>query len=71
MSEKPVVTPDGEVYEVFAKIKAEDPFQHIGSVIASDAELAGMYARTLYNEWNWAGMFIAPRARILTLIKPK
>lgn len=71
MSDKPLTTPDGQVYEVFAKIKPNDPYQHIGSVIASDPDLASMYAHTLYNEWNWSGMFIVPRSQILTVIEPQ
>ncbi|RMD97559.1 MAG: hypothetical protein D6814_09250 [Calditrichaeota bacterium] len=71
MNLKPVHTEDGEIYEVFAKIKDDDPYQHIGSVVAPDPDLAGMYARTLYNEWNWSGMFIAPRREIITLIGPR
>ena len=64
-------TPAGEVYEVFARIKKDDPHRHIGSVIAPEADLAKMYAFTLYNEWNWDHMFVVRRADIRTLIAPK
>lgn len=63
-------TTDGQVFEVFAKIKPEDPLRHVGSVVATDTELAAMYAQTLYNEWNWNEMVIAPRAQILVLTAP-
>ncbi len=62
--------PDGDVYEVFAKFQADEPLHHVGSVIASDRELARMYAYTLYNEWAWNEMIIAPRQGIVTLIGP-
>src|SRR5919197_886738 len=41
----------GEVFEVFARRKPEDPLHHIGYVNAPDAELAGVYARSSYAEW--------------------
>lgn len=59
----------GEVYEVFAKIKPEDPLHHIGNVIAPDARLAQVYAFTTYQEWAWAEMMIAPRRAIVPVIE--
>ena len=70
MSQPPTDTPDGEVYEVFAKFQAGEPLHHIGSVIATDRELARMYAYTLYNEWAWSEMIIALRREIVTVIGP-
>ncbi len=70
MSQPLTHTPDGDVYEVFAKFQAGEPLHHVGSVIATDLELARMYAYTLYNEWAWHEMVIAPRREIVTLIGP-
>ena len=65
----PLRTPHGEVYEVFAKFQPEEPLHHIGNVIAPDPDLASMYAFTLYNEWSWSEMILAPRREITTLIE--
>ena len=70
MNRMPELTPEGDVYEVFANIKAEDPLHHIGNVIASNPALASMYAYTLYNEWAWSEMIIVPRREIITLVAP-
>ena len=59
----------GEVYDVFAKIKPEDPLRHVGNVIAPDEGLARVYAFTLYQEWSWSEMIIVPRRDIVTLIE--
>ena len=59
----------GEVYEVFANIKLEDPLHHIGNVIAPDSKLAQVYAFTTYQEWAWAEMIIAPRRAIVPVIE--
>jgi 1,2-phenylacetyl-CoA epoxidase PaaB subunit len=66
---RPVASPAGEVYDVFAKVKPEDPLRHIGNVIAPDAELARVYAYTVYQEWSWSEMIAAPRRAIITLIE--
>lgn len=62
-------SPAGEVYEVFAKIKADDRLHHIGNIIAPDAKLAQVYAFTTYQEWAWAEMMIAPRRAIVPIIE--
>jgi 1,2-phenylacetyl-CoA epoxidase PaaB subunit len=64
----PASTPEGDVYEVFAKFKSDEPLHHIGNVIAPDEELASMYAYTLYDEWGWSEMIIVPR-REITILK--
>ena len=63
-------TPEGTIYEVFAKFKADEPLHHIGNVIAVDTDLARMYAYTLYDEWSWSEMIIVPRRDIVTLVAP-
>jgi 1,2-phenylacetyl-CoA epoxidase PaaB subunit len=59
----------GEVFEVFARRKPEDPLHHIGYVNAPDAELAGVYARSIYDEWAWIELVVVPRAAITSVIE--
>ena len=59
----------GEVFEVFARRKPEDPLHHVGYVNAPDAELAGVYARSIYDEWAWIEMVVVPRAAITPVIE--
>ncbi|MCP4359129.1 MAG: hypothetical protein GY796_14030 [Chloroflexi bacterium] len=60
-------TPEGDIYEVFAKFNREEPLRHIGNVVADGPDLASMYAYTLYDEWGWNEMIIVPRKEIVTL----
>ena len=69
MSQSLKETPEGTVYEVFARFR-EDGMHHIGSVVAVDEALAKMYAAKLYDEWGWREMAIVPRAQIRTIIAP-
>lgn len=62
-------TPEGEIYEVFARFR-EKNLHHIGSVVAKDDELAKMYAAKLYDEWGWHEMAIVKRADVTTVIAP-
>jgi hypothetical protein len=66
---RPIATAAGEVYEVFAKFKPDEPLHHVGNVIAPDARLAQVYAFTTYQEWAWTEMIIAPRRAIVPLIE--
>jgi 1,2-phenylacetyl-CoA epoxidase PaaB subunit len=59
----------GEVFEVFARRKPEEPLHHIGYVNAPDAELAGVYARSIYDEWAWIELVVVPRAAITPVIE--
>jgi len=67
MTEQINQTPEGDIYEVFAKFNREEPRRHIGNVIADDPDLASTYAYTLYDEWGWSKMIIVPRKEIVTL----
>ncbi|NIR46724.1 MAG: phenylacetic acid degradation b [Gemmatimonadetes bacterium] len=49
------------VYIVLARKNREDPLHHIGSVHASDPELARVYAWKTYDEERWFEMVVAPR----------
>lgn len=62
-------TPEGHIYEVFARFR-EKRLHHIGSVVAIDDELAKLYAAKLYDEWGWREMAIVKRADITTVIAP-
>jgi 1,2-phenylacetyl-CoA epoxidase PaaB subunit len=70
--DKQAQSPDplgGEVYEVFARRKPEEPLHHIGYVNAPDTALAGVYARSIYDEWAWIEMVVVPRVAITTVIE--
>ena len=62
-------TPEGDIYEVFARFR-EPNLHHIGSVVATDDDLAKMYAAKLYDEWGWREMTVVKRAAIITVIAP-
>jgi len=49
------------LYEIFARHKREDRFEHIGTVQAPGAELARVYAWQTYDEAKWFEMIVAPR----------
>ena len=50
-----------KLYEVFARQKREDRFEHIGTVQAPGAELARVYAWQTYDEAKWFEMIVAVR----------
>lgn len=62
---------DIEIYEVFAKVKANEPLRHCGNVMASDEEGAKVYAYKMYDEFPWTEMVVIPRREIITVIKTK
>ena len=49
------------LYEIFARQKREDRFEHVGTVQAPGAELARVYAWQTYDEATWFEMIVAPR----------
>jgi ring-1,2-phenylacetyl-CoA epoxidase subunit PaaB len=58
-----VAAPD--VYEVFRQDKEAAPMQHVGSVRAPDAEMAGHYARDLYGRRQEAiRLWVVARAEV-------
>lgn len=61
---------DGEqIYEVFARRKADQPLHHVGYVSASSPELAGVYARSIYDEFLWIEMVVVPREAVHHVIE--
>ena len=54
---------------VLARRSYEEPLHQVGTITADDAELARVYARTIYDEFAWVEMAIVPRDAILTVIE--
>jgi 1,2-phenylacetyl-CoA epoxidase PaaB subunit len=57
-------------YEVFARHEDGEPIRHVGSVSATNPKDARVFAFTLYDEFRWKEMFVAPRAMIVPVIRP-
>ena len=53
-----------QVFEVFCRVAPGDPMSHIGTLNAPDIELARVYAWKIYDEEDWAEMWVVPRAAI-------
>jgi 1,2-phenylacetyl-CoA epoxidase PaaB subunit len=56
---------DATVYEVFARKSHDDELKHVGSVNASDDELARAYAWSVYDEERWVEMCVVRRSAII------
>jgi len=50
-----------KLYEIFARQKREDRFEHVGTVQAPGPELARVYAWQTYDEAKWFEMIVASR----------
>lgn len=62
---------DIQIYEVFAKVKPEEPLRHCGNVMAIDPDGARVYAYKMYDEFPWTEMVVIPRRQMVTVIKAK
>lgn len=51
----------GRTFEVFARRKRADRFEHVGTVAAPNEQLARVYAWQTYDEAKWFEMTVAPR----------
>jgi 1,2-phenylacetyl-CoA epoxidase PaaB subunit len=60
---------DRTMWEVFARRKFEEPLAHVGTVAADDPDLATVYARSIFNEFNWVEMVLYPRAAALAVLR--
>jgi 1,2-phenylacetyl-CoA epoxidase PaaB subunit len=60
---------DREYYEVFARRKADEPLEHIGTVGASEPSDAEVFAYKLYDQWKWSELFVARAADVVEVIK--
>jgi 1,2-phenylacetyl-CoA epoxidase PaaB subunit len=59
---------DRTMWEVFARRKFDEPLSHVGTLASDDAELALVYARTIYNEFTWVEMVLFPRSAGISAI---
>ena len=59
-----------EYWEVYAREDADLPIRHVGAVEASGLEDACVFARTLYDEFRWIEMVVAPRRALVQVIRP-
>jgi len=64
------VASEREHWDVFAREDRDVPLRHVGSVEAVHRDDAEVFATTLYDEFRWVEMFIAPRRTIIELIRP-
>ena len=55
------------VYEVFARKNHKDELKHVGSVNATDDDLAKAYAWTMYDEESWVEMCLVRRDTIIPI----
>lgn len=58
---------DTRVYEVFARKSHKEELKHVGSVNATDDDLARAYAWTMYDEEKWIEMCVVPRPAIIPI----
>ena len=58
-----------DVYEVFARKAHDEELKHVGSVNATDDDLARAYAWTLYDEERWIEMCVVPRRAIVAVTR--
>lgn len=58
--------PGERVFEVFTRIAPGESMSHIGTLNAPDVELARVYAWRIYDEEDWADMWVVPRDRIVS-----
>ena len=59
-----------EYWEVFAREHADTPLRHVGAVEATGSDDACVFARTLYDEFRWIDMFVAPRRALVAVVRP-
>lgn len=67
VARRPHITAES-VWMVFARRTYEEPLRQVGTVEADDAELARVYARSIYDEFAWIEMMIVPRDAAITVI---
>ena len=56
------------VWLVFARRKYDEPLYQVGTVTADTPEMAGVFARSIYDEHPWIEMVVAPRGSMRTVI---
>lgn len=64
-------SPEGRVFEVFQQAREGKAFEHGGSVIAPDLEMALLYAREFYGRRQESHrLWVVPREEILEINDP-
>ncbi len=58
------------VWLVFARRKYDEPLAEVGTVTTESAELATVFARSIYDEHPWIEMVVVPRSALRTAIAP-
>ncbi|HUY77565.1 MAG TPA: hypothetical protein VMV29_12400 [Ktedonobacterales bacterium] len=56
------------VWLVLARQAYDQPLRQVGTVEADDGEMAGVYARSIYDEFAWVEMAVIPRDALRTVI---
>jgi hypothetical protein len=56
------------VWLVLARRKYEEPLYQVGTVTAEDADMAALFAHSIYDEHPWIEMIVAPRDSLRTVI---
>jgi 1,2-phenylacetyl-CoA epoxidase PaaB subunit len=64
---KPSLRP---VWVVFARRKYADSLYEVGTVRADNADMAAVFAQSIYDEHPWIEMIVVPRSSIRTVIVP-
>jgi 1,2-phenylacetyl-CoA epoxidase PaaB subunit len=62
------LTETRRVWLVFARRRYDEPLYQVGSVTAEDAEMAILFAHSIYDEHPWIEMIVAPRDQTRTVI---
>ena len=60
-----------EYYDVFARRKAAEPLEHIGTVGASEPSDAEVFAFKLYDQWRWSELFVVPKRELIQVTTPE
>ena len=62
-------TQNCDVYEVFARVKLDEPLAHLGCVHAPNEDMAIAEARMTYSEKPWTEMAVVYQPNILPVIR--
>jgi 1,2-phenylacetyl-CoA epoxidase PaaB subunit len=57
-----------QIWVVLARRAYDQPLAQVGTVEADDAEMASVYARSIYDEFAWVEMAVVPRDALVTVI---
>ncbi len=56
------------VWFVLARRRYDEPLCQVGTVTAEDADMAVVFARSIYDEHPWIEMVVVPRNQMHTVI---